>query len=247
MPITRRIGSPASDWRSGRIKRDAAGDRGLEQQIALRGIRRREQLGAVVGQELLVGGDDGLARLERLEDELAGGLDAADHLDDDVDVGRGRDREGIGGELGRADVDGAVLGRRAHGDPHDLEIEAQPGGDVGPAAAHQIDQRGADVAAAEQADSYRKCSTGASLPAALLGPMEIRIVLFQSISCILDSMLLRLLVGAQPGGALATGDPRDRPVIAAHGRRGAGRPRTGGRDGHHRRPTHPPRRRPPST
>ena len=45
-----------------------------------------------VGQQLLVGGDDRLAGLERVEDQLAGRLDAADDLDDDVDVGVVDDR-----------------------------------------------------------------------------------------------------------------------------------------------------------
>ena len=59
------------------------------------------------------------------------------------------DGQRVGGELGRCDLDRAIFGRRAHGNAHDLEIDAQPGGDVGSAAAHQVDQRGTDVAAAE--------------------------------------------------------------------------------------------------
>ena len=61
-------------------------------------VGRGEQLGAVVGQQLLVAGDHRLAGLQRGEDQLAGRLDAADDLDDHVDVGIVDDRGGIGGE-----------------------------------------------------------------------------------------------------------------------------------------------------
>ena len=69
--------------------RDAAGDRRLEEQVDAGGLGGREQLGAGGGEQLLVAGDHRLARLEGGEDQLAGRLDAADDLDDDVDVGVG--------------------------------------------------------------------------------------------------------------------------------------------------------------
>ena len=79
-------------------ERDAAGHRRLEEQVDAGGLGRGEELGADVGEQLLVGGDHRLARLERVEDQLAGGLDAADDLDHDVDVGVGHDRGGVVGE-----------------------------------------------------------------------------------------------------------------------------------------------------
>ena len=52
-------------------------------------VGRGVQLGADVGEQFLVGGDDRLAVAQRGGDELAGRLDAADDLDDQVDR-RGR-------------------------------------------------------------------------------------------------------------------------------------------------------------
>ena len=78
--------------------RDAAGDRRLEEQVDAGALGRLEQLGAVLGEQLLVAGDDRLARLEGGEDQVAGGLDAADELDDEVDVGVVDDRAGVVGE-----------------------------------------------------------------------------------------------------------------------------------------------------
>ena len=72
--------------------RDAAGHGRLEQQVDPGGLGGLEQLGAVVGQQLLVAGDHRLARLQGGEDQLAGRLDAADDLDHDVDVGVVDDR-----------------------------------------------------------------------------------------------------------------------------------------------------------
>ena len=42
-------------------ERDAAGDRRLEQEVDAGGVGRGEELGADVGEQLLVGGDDRLA------------------------------------------------------------------------------------------------------------------------------------------------------------------------------------------
>ena len=47
--------------------------------------RLLEQLGAVVGEQRLVGGDHVLAGRERPQDERARGLEPADQLDDDLD------------------------------------------------------------------------------------------------------------------------------------------------------------------
>ena len=96
MPITRRMRSPASDSRSGRMSgmppaTDASNSRSTP--APLGGL---EQLLADVGEQLLVGGDDRLAGLRaRSRIELARRLDAADHLDDDVDVGVGDDGLGV--------------------------------------------------------------------------------------------------------------------------------------------------------
>ena len=67
-------------------QRDAARHRGLESQHDAVPARLLEQLGAVVGEERLVGGDHVLAGGERLEDERARRLEAADQLDHDLDL-----------------------------------------------------------------------------------------------------------------------------------------------------------------
>ena len=77
---------------------DGPADGGLEEEVDARLHRRVEQLGPVGGEQLLVGGDDRLARLQGGEDEGAGRLDAADDLDDQVDVGVGDDAGGVVGE-----------------------------------------------------------------------------------------------------------------------------------------------------
>ena len=95
MPITRRMRSPASDSRSGRMSgmppaTDASNSRSTPAPSAVSNSSRAD-----VGEQLLVGGDDGLARLQRVEDQRACRLDAADDLDDDVDVGIADDRGGV--------------------------------------------------------------------------------------------------------------------------------------------------------
>ena len=105
--------------------RDAAGHRRLEQQVDPGRLGRGEQLGAVVGQQLLVGGDHRLAGLQRREDQLAGRLDAADHLDDHVDR-RGR-RPPLPASRVRTPGgkrDRPLPGEAAHRHPADLEPQA---------------------------------------------------------------------------------------------------------------------------
>ena len=58
--------------------------RGLEQQVAAPPVRLAQQRGAGVGDDLLVGGHDGLAGGQRPFDPAPGGVVSADQLDDDV-------------------------------------------------------------------------------------------------------------------------------------------------------------------
>ena len=60
------------------------GDRGLEAELDAVRPRGREELLAVLRDQLLVGGDDVLAGLERAQDVVARRIGAADQLDDDV-------------------------------------------------------------------------------------------------------------------------------------------------------------------
>ena len=66
--------------------RDRAGDGGLVVEVAAGLLGGLEEGRAVLGEQRLVGGDHRGAVLERGQDQRAGRLDAADHLDDQVDV-----------------------------------------------------------------------------------------------------------------------------------------------------------------
>ena len=133
----------------------ATPDRGLEQQIDAGVVGRREQLGADVGEQLLVGGDHRLAGLDGVERQLPGGLDPADDLHDHVDAGVGHHTGGVVGEHALRQRHRALLGDAAHGDARHLEGEAGAGGDVVGPRADQLDERSPHVAAAEEADTYR--------------------------------------------------------------------------------------------
>ena len=101
--------------------RNAAGDRALERDHHALRVRRGEDLVAVAGEQRLVRGDHVLAVGDRLQDERSRRLDAADQLDDDVDVGVREHDRGIGGEVdaGRTARQLARALDRALGDPGD--------------------------------------------------------------------------------------------------------------------------------
>src|SRR5258708_19287636 len=94
-----------------------------------------------------------------------------------------------------------------------MEIEAQPGRDIGAASPHQVEQRGADVAAAQQPDSYRKSVHPASLPAvcdrpgrlsahSLCRPHSVVSLLFMYVQTSMDLRLLLLGSPATPDRAV---------------------------------------------
>ena len=89
------------------------------------GVGDAVQLGAEVGEQLLVGGDDRLALAERGDDQLAGRLDAADDLDHQIDVGIVDDEMGIADEHTLGEIDVSLARHAAHRDLGDLQ--AQPG------------------------------------------------------------------------------------------------------------------------
>ncbi len=117
MPMTWSMGSPSNDSRSGRTSGMPPPTAASNSTSTPDASAVANTSAAVVGQQLLVGGDDRLARLERVEDELAGRLDAPDHLDDHVDVGIVHDRGGVVGEAVQGQIDPSVLGRVAHRHP----------------------------------------------------------------------------------------------------------------------------------
>ncbi len=135
-------------------ERDPARDRRLEEQVDSRGLGRLEELLAEVGEQLLVRGDHGLPDCQRLDDELAGRLDPADDLDDDVDVLVVDDRVGVVGEDARGQRDVALARQVPHRDAVDLQPHPGAGLDRVAVVRDQAHQRGAHVPAAEQPDPY---------------------------------------------------------------------------------------------
>ena len=117
--------SPASDSRQRAHQRDATGDRRLEQEVdagAFGGLEQRR--GRDVPSSSLFAVTTGLPAIERVDDERPGRLDAADDLDDDVDVGIADHALGVVGEAVRREREPAVFREVADRDPRDLERHA---------------------------------------------------------------------------------------------------------------------------
>ena len=96
----------------------------------------------------------GLPAARAAEDQLAGRLDAADHLDHDVDVGVGHHRGAVAGEHALGELDVALASQVAHGHRGDLQPQAGAGLDGVGLLGHEADQGGADVAAPEDPDPH---------------------------------------------------------------------------------------------
>ena len=105
-----RSGSPARSDGQRPEDRDPAADRRLEPERRAGPPGDRLELRAVVGDDVLVGGDDGLAHRQRGGDQRVGRLVATHQLDDDVDVV-------VGHEVGRrvGDDRRRASRRRPHG------------------------------------------------------------------------------------------------------------------------------------
>ena len=116
--------------------RHDARDRALEAQLHAGLTGHREQLVAVLGQQLLVGGDDVPAGPHRLQHVAARRLDPADQLDDQVGVVE--------------DLAEVAAGARQHAG----DLRAQAGDPLDPVGVldDELGKRGADGAAAEHAD-----------------------------------------------------------------------------------------------
>ena len=103
-------------------------------------------------EEGLVGGDDGLAGLERGEGNLAGERGAADEFADDVDLGIGGDGERVGRELRGGDLDGAFFVEVADGGAGEVELGAETGLERGAVGLDVFPDALADGAEAADAD-----------------------------------------------------------------------------------------------
>ena len=132
--------------------RDAAGHRGLEGHHHALGVRGREDLGAVHGQQRLVGGDHVLAGRDGFQHQLPGDAVAADQLDHDVDVGVGDDGARVVHHLHALAHDGlGALGVEV-GHHGDLDAAAGAALDLFLVALQDLEGAAADGADAEQAD-----------------------------------------------------------------------------------------------
>ena len=79
---------------------NASGDAGFEADGQIARDGEGEEFVSVLGEQLLVGGDDGLAVLEGSAKKLEGVIDAAHGLDDDVNVVGGEELLPAGGDAG---------------------------------------------------------------------------------------------------------------------------------------------------
>ena len=132
--------------------RDATGYCRFEEEVATSCVGGGVELGADVGEQLFVRGDDRLAVGERFEDQLTSRFDSTDRFDDDVDVGIGHHGVGITGEYSISELDITWRRQVAHG--HAGDLEAKPGStfDRGTLRLDELHECGPDVAASEDAD-----------------------------------------------------------------------------------------------
>ncbi len=132
--------------------RDRTGDRGLVVEVAAGLLGGLEEGRAVLGEQRLVGGDHAGAVLERGQDERPGRLDAADHLDDQVDVVARDQGRRVGGEQPFGHLDLARRVEPAHGDADQVDRRAHARGQVAGLLLEQPHHLGAHRAAAEHRD-----------------------------------------------------------------------------------------------
>ena len=156
MPITRRMCSPTSDSRSGRMSGMPPATAASKSRSTPAASAAANSSAPTLASSSLLAVTTGLPRLEGGEDQLAGRLDAADDLDDHVDVRVVDHRGGVGGEHAVGQLDRALPAEAAHRDPGDLEAQPGAGRDVVAPGVDQVHERRADVAAAQQADADRR-------------------------------------------------------------------------------------------
>ena len=130
------------------------GDRGAHRRLEaeLHAARRGclEQLGAVAGDELLVGGRDGAPGAEHPEHVVPGRLDATHHLGHDLDRVVGEDRLEVVGDKPRPGSEPALLrGVADEGVRHPQPVTGRPLDLVGRLLEQPVDG-GADGAVSEE-------------------------------------------------------------------------------------------------
>src|SRR6185312_11934318 len=127
--------------------RNAARDRRLEAERDAGLLGAGGELGAVMGEQRLVGGDHRPPPGERAFDHgQRRAVRAADQLDHRIDLGVARHRGGVVPPLIGADIDAAVARAVARRDGTDLDAPAGPRGDEVALTLQHIDETGADRA-----------------------------------------------------------------------------------------------------
>ncbi len=136
-------------------ERDGAADRGLEVDVDALGLGGGVDLGAVLGQQRLVGGDHGGAGLDGRKHELARHAGAADQFDDDIGVGR--HAHGVGGDDGLVDPRERIgLGRIEAGDAGQLDRATDTCGKFFLLLDQQARGLGTDSARTQQSNANRR-------------------------------------------------------------------------------------------
>jgi len=130
--------------------RNAAGHRRFECHHHAALARRRENLGAVHGEQRLVGGDNVLARGDRLEHERLRDAGAADELDDHIDVAAPDHHARIGQHLGRVARHGPGARRVEIGHVRDADLAPGAPSDLFLVALQHGERATADHPRAEQ-------------------------------------------------------------------------------------------------
>ncbi len=134
-------------------QRDAAGHRRLERERHAAPARLVVELGAVVGEQRLVGGDHVLAGGERLQDEGPRRLEPADQLDHDMDRRIVENPRGVRRHRQPGQVEAfAAAGDVDVGDRAELQPAAGALLEGGALRVEELHDAGADRAEAEQSD-----------------------------------------------------------------------------------------------
>ena len=165
MPASHSMRFPASPSRTALMMGIPPATAASNATITPAAVRGLEDRVAVHRDKRLVRGDHVLAAIDGFEDELAGGVGAADELDDHVDVRVPDDPARIGGErdaVGGADT--RPVERPDRG-PRDHDAATGPPGDLLAVAPQHVDGAAADRSEAEHSDPnrgharYLRCSS----------------------------------------------------------------------------------------
>ena len=127
--------------------RNAAGNRRLEAERHALGLGEPGEMKPVLGDQRLVGGDDGFAVAERRLDRSIGhAIRAADQFDEDIDVGRARQSHGIAEPVKAGEIEVARLVAALRRDRGDSDLTPRSRRQSGGLTVEKLDERGADSA-----------------------------------------------------------------------------------------------------